>query len=336
MATILGAGLDADSKLKQLQAQTDQLMNPGGFIDQFIGGFTGGTARDQIAAGRSLEEEQARKAQIQRVQDAEALGALTRAQGGQTGPGAGYAVAQALEASPDVRQAALTGIMDQVNPQPDAPMTPMQQAELMLKHQAIAKNEEAFRRNGFTPTEMAGAKAQLYSYNRSMASRDELDTLANMDLNLIKGGPAAMTKYITDSLMPTIMDLINTGVINSPAEMERVMSFLPKVSGAGGVITFDETNRAKIRELKRWLDGKAQDKAASYGIDLNEISDRRIPRSAEELNAEIAGYSVETGEVPEGFEKVTPGGLPGFRKIGKGVDEALEDVDGGVIGEWLG
>ena len=170
------------------------------------------------------------------------------------------------------------------------------QLEIIQAQQQVEQNRQSLMRNGFTPEQLGKVDLGIRTSMRALGSLEELNSMMTLDENLLKGGAAAMTGYIQKSLMPTVMELINTGVINSPAELERVESFIPNLTGADGLITLGSTNKAKIKEFARWISGKVSDTADAYQLNLNAYGNSFQPRSAEELKEAIASYSSEPSE----------------------------------------
>ena len=170
------------------------------------------------------------------------------------------------------------------------------QLEIMQAQQAVEQNRQSLMRNGFSAEQLGEIDLGIRTSMRSLASLDELNTIITLDENLLKGGAAAMTGYITQTLQPVVMELINTGVINNDKEQKRVEAFLPSLVGTDGVITMDSTNRAKIKEFARWISGKVSDTADAYQLDLKAYGNSFQPRSAQELKEAIASYRSEPSE----------------------------------------
>jgi len=293
------------------------------------------TARE-YDRNQQLEQQQG-LLQEQRVQDAEALGSAQRAGGAPTSAGQGYAIAQQLESSYGPQGAAAMATL----PEPQQPaQTPREAADLQAvqlanaqKRQAIQKNEEAFARNGLSPEKFGEVNMNLRTLTRGLATLDELNSLSRSDVNLLKGGGAAMAQYMRQTLQPAIMEMINTGVINSPSEQDRVDSFLAQVAGWEGLTTWGTTQQAQFSEMTRWFTNQTTDFAASYGIDPVAYADAYSPRSLEEMQAQIDAFDIDKpGTLPDGFTPVGSG-------IGLGAmvpDVVKEAATSGRIGEYLG
>ncbi len=149
MTGILGTGLDADENLKRLMAQTDAHMAPS-FGQQFRESFTGSGKRRQ-AASRALEAEEAQKLKMQQSDDARALGTQFALQGGDRNiPGLGYAVAEQLQASPEIRAQGVQNILgdpriNKVAAQERADVNSLKDIQLQTARQNLDNAQQAYR-----------------------------------------------------------------------------------------------------------------------------------------------------------------------------------------------
>jgi len=313
-----------EQQLQQAIANTQAAQGQFGGI--FVGDKRNLAKKDAVA--RALDEENIlrnelgleQRKQRQAGDTARGANALARASGLDPSQ---LSVGEQIGLGSNLHQQALAGVSPQTSVapllgNPDVPVQPgirtirdqqalAQQAaaeqaqqlhDLAVRNQkiALATNQENFERHGFSAEQIGDTNMNFRKLTRGLATIDELATISTMDVNTLKGGGAAMVKYMQQTLQPAIMEMINTGVINGPGEQARVDSFNAQIAGWEGLTTWSTTQQAQLNEMRRWFANQASDMAASFagGIDPAAYSDSYQPRSRLELEQTIQAFDLDT------------------------------------------